>query len=518
MEKKEQSIFAYVKEHLDADGVYQGNALPDDPTPSLPRPLGSDDAYTYTADMPTDMPGAQAVCHMLQAYAEEPSEAARTLLEEALPNILCVGVCDALIELLSEDEVPQELLPLAEDWLYTSHKRELVKHAVVILGLLGLDKLRSEHSPTLWQDLLDLGRCEEFTFFVTFAYRVNNIAPQQELWTLLKCSKGWGRLFALTDIECTTEAEEEWVLRHGCEVEIDYVPICLLVMRKGRIMRHLVKKELDHATYNGCLLAATDFLVMLDRYYIGGDTLGAIDISDIDTEKLLREVLRHAEAYAAEPQELLPVIHLASGLQQLITDSNWTALPANVCHELSGRCDKLIYSRDWRDEINTRLFKADGSVDYTITEFAFELDIDIWDKLFAYLQQQPLASDLFPYLLALDSKRSQKVLNFIEKNINIYTQSERALMIPLKYLETHPGMNIPIITAALTSMYDWPRGAASILLEEWGHEQLTPPLRAALFTARRLSQNPLITMRIDALLENKPFNVATMLDQLDGKN
>jgi hypothetical protein len=43
-------------------------------------------------------------------------------------------------------------------------------------------------------------------------------------------------------------------------------------------------------------------------------------------------------------------------------------------------------------------------------------------------------------------------------------------------------------------------------------------LRAALITARRLSQHPLITMRIDALLENKPFSVATMLEQLGNKN
>ena len=87
-----------------------------------------------------------------------------------------------------------------------------------------------------------------------------------------------------------------------------------------------------------------------------------------------------------------------------------------------------------------------------------------------------------------------------------------------KYLETHPGTGVPIVTAALTSIYDWPRGAASIILEEWGHEQLTPALRAALITARRLSQHPLITMRIDALLENKPFSVATMLEQLSNKN
>lgn len=65
MDKNEHSIFAYVMDQLDENGIYQGGALIDDPTPSLPRPLGSDDAYIYTAEMPPDLPGAEAVCSML---------------------------------------------------------------------------------------------------------------------------------------------------------------------------------------------------------------------------------------------------------------------------------------------------------------------------------------------------------------------------------------------------------------------------------------------------------------------
>ena len=259
--------------------------------------------------------------------------------------------------------------------------------------------------------------------------------------------------------------------------------------------------------------------MMLDRYYIGNSDPTYIDISGIDSKTLISELLRHAERYDKTPADLIGIINISIGLQKLITDSNWAALPSNASHELVSRCEKLIYSRDWYEEVQAQLFKEDGSVNYTTAEFAFELDIDIWERLFDYLKQHPLESALFPYLLGFENdERPQKVLTFIEKNINTYTQSETALLIPLKYLETHPGTGVPIVTAALTSIYDWPRGAAPIILEEWGHEQLTPALRAALITARRLSQHPLITMRIDALLENKPFSVATMLEQLGNKN
>ena len=99
-------------------------------------------------------------------------------------------------------------------------------------------KLRKEHSENLWDDLVDLCRCEEFTFFLTFAYRINNIAPQDELWELVRSTRGWGRIFTLYDLECTTEEEEIWLLRHGCEIEIDYATICLVVMRKGQLLHH----------------------------------------------------------------------------------------------------------------------------------------------------------------------------------------------------------------------------------------------------------------------------------------
>lgn len=351
MTKNELSIFAYIIEHIDENGIYQGGALIDDPTPSLPRSLGSDDAYIYTAEIPPDLPGAEAVCSMLLAYADEPSAAAKAVLEEALTKILCISICDPLVELLSEDEVPEALLALAEDWLYTAHKRELVKYAIVLLAVFSLETLRREHSENLWDDLVDLCRCEEFTFFLTFAYRTNNIAPQEELWELVRSTKGWGRIFTLYDLECTAEEQEFWLLRHGCEIEIDYAPVCLVVMRKGLLLHHLHQQQLDYKTYRGCLLIINNFVIMLDRYYIGKGDPTYIDIGGIDTETLIRELLRHAERYAGSPTDLIGIINLSIGLQKLITDNNWAALPSNTCHELVSRCEKLIYSRDWQQEV-----------------------------------------------------------------------------------------------------------------------------------------------------------------------
>ena len=179
MDKNEHSIFAYVMDQLDENGIYQGGALIDDPTPSLPRPLGSDDAYIYTAEMPPDLPGAEAVCSMLLAYADEPSATAKAVLEEALIKILCVSVCDPLVELLSEDEVPEPLLALAEDWLYTAHKRELVKYAEKRAKETGYSKIIMHAMLSVVSFYERLGYHQEGDIFeekgITFVRMVKNL-------------------------------------------------------------------------------------------------------------------------------------------------------------------------------------------------------------------------------------------------------------------------------------------------------------------------------------------------------
>lgn len=506
MKKKELSIFAYIKEHINEDGVYNGGSLMDDPAPTLHRLAGADDAYIYTADVAPDEAAAEVIANVLLSYGNEPSPAAKELVEKTIVNTPCISVCDPLVDLLSSEEMPKKLTQLAEDWFYTAHNRELVKYAIIILAVDGLEKLRNDESKNLWKDLVDLARCEEFTFFLTYAYHINNIKPQEELWELARCTKGWGHLFSLRYLECKNEDAELWILQHGSEIEIDYPPVSLVVMRKGHIMRHLSKEHLDYETYRGCLMTVSNYVMMLSRYHIGNNEQGKIDISGIDTFKLISETLRHAENYASTANELIGILHLSALLKRLLNEDNWTALTANTTNELIGLCDKLIFALDWNNIIEHELFQEDGSVDYIITEFAFELGIDIWDKLFEHLQQQPLKSDIFPYLLSTATdEQIKKVLTFVEENLALYSQSETALLTPLRYLETHPGMGIPIVKASLTSIYDWPRGAATVTLENWGREYLTPSIQAALLTARRLCQYPFITIRIDALLENTPY-------------
>lgn len=232
----------------------------------------------------------------------------------------------------------------------------------------------------------------------------------------------------------------------------------------------------------------------------------------IDLEPLLNSFLRHAKDYATSPEEILDIVALCIGLNTLVDTQNWYKLSANQCHTLIAACDKIIYQKDWQEEIDTTLITEEG-VNYPLCDFVYELDIDIWQQLFSYFCEHPTEIQLLPYLLAFTGDdRSKQVLDVVERNIYQYLIDQNALLVPLRYLRNHPGEGIGIIIAALTSLYDWPRGIACMILDEWGHEHLTPALRHALHTAQSLSNHPVVNARIEALLTGKKFQIEDALE------
>ena len=54
-----QSIFKFVQDHINEEGRFTADFLPDDPSPTVPRPLGAEDAYYYTTEVPPDTEGAE---------------------------------------------------------------------------------------------------------------------------------------------------------------------------------------------------------------------------------------------------------------------------------------------------------------------------------------------------------------------------------------------------------------------------------------------------------------------------
>ena len=52
-----------------------------------------------------------------------------------------------------------------------------------------------------------------------------------------------------------------------------------------------------------------------------------------------------------------------------------------------------------------------------------------------------------------------------------------------------------------------------MVLDEWGHEHLTPALRHALRSAQSLTTHPSVIARIESLLTGKKFNIETLIEE-----
>ena len=229
---------------------------------------------------------------------------------------------------------------------------------------------------------------------------------------------------------------------------------------------------------------------------------------------MLCGLLRHAQYLAVIPEDLLDMITIANTLWSLLEENNLYSLSPNQCHELISRCDKMVYCQDWQEQIQQRLI-IDGQINYQLADFAYETEVDVWPRLFAYWQQHPLEYTLFPYLLSYEGDdRSQRVLQLITNQLPLYAAELHALVVPLRYLQTHPGQGEAIITAALSSLHELLRGCACDALESWEPQQLTPAIRDALRQTIRTSTDELVKARAAALLQGQKLDLEALMRKL----
>ena len=97
----------------------------------------------------------------------------------------------------------------------------------------------------------------------------------------------------------------------------------------------------------------------------------------IPLELLLQDFLRHAETYAKTPRNLLTIFAVKDRLEVLAAEKKGAVLTANAAQLLIGKCDSLIFYKDWEPEIRASLFDRNGRLNAEIVDFAADLDIDI---------------------------------------------------------------------------------------------------------------------------------------------
>jgi hypothetical protein len=511
----QESLFYYIQSHIDEDGRFTERYLPDgDDYINIIEP-GQTDAFYYTSDMPSNAEDASSLLQELRTYGVLPNQENRERLYRKVKD-MCLGeYCDPFIAGFNEGDMSPVIFDLARRLFYNARHREVLKFALLLFGLYGMRSIE-EQDPELWTDCVTAARCEEFTFSFLYACRVTNYISQKTVWELLGCTESWGKVFAIIDCQCPDEAHRLWLLKNGPDIDVEYPPLSVKLIQATQLDKFLKQPQIDYACYKSAVAILGNYMFLL-LHYKPDAVRENYNLTDIDLYSLLRNLLRHAQTHSRKAEDMLDMSTIATTIRNLQEDNSLYSLTPNQCNELIAICDKMIYSTDWRPIIEARLIE-DEQVNYRLADFAYELEIDIWQKLYDFWLLHPMEYTLLPYLLIDDDERhGQIVIEQLSTQLPLYASDMHALVVPLHYLREHPGMGEVILTAALHSIYELQRSCACDVLEAWGSEHLSPTMREAVKQAITGSTDELVQARLAAILEGKRLNVEAFIEHFKKK-
>lgn len=495
-----KTLYQYIIENIDAeDEKYIGNFLPDDQNPSVKHPLGSEEAFWIINGKPSNGNGAAEISNLVMEYFSYTDHTHKQKLYKALTDQAICLIMDALCAKLQEIELDDKAIALARSFFYNAKHRGPLKFAYLIFGIYGIERIK-DMDEELWADLITVAKCEEFTYVFIYACKLSNYEPMKAFWRLIGCTSGWGNVFAIEAVRCNNEAQELWLIQHGMDAEADFPPLAIHILEVSRMAQHMHEKEIDERTFKGAARIIYAFLTLVSNQ----DEAVAesnFDSSLFAPEGLIFDFYRHAKTHAVVPEDILPIQRINIILNSLACDNNILYLDCNSLHRLIALGDSIVFAKDWTQYIKNNIIQNEV-VNHKLCEFAVMIGIDNWKPIFDYLCDHPYEYELLPYIFSVDDMSCQKsALHFVEHHLKLYAIDEKALLVPLNYIVDYPGLGEKIIVAALTSVYDWPRGVACSVLETWGQKYITETIRMALKEAYRLSNNATVTKKIIGLID-----------------
>lgn len=511
----QQSLFDYIQQHIDEDGVFTESTLPDgNDYVNIVEP-GQTDAFYYTADMPSSDEDASTILKDLRAYLAEPCISTYQKLYKDLKDMSMAEYADPFIAAFDQDDMNETAFSLARRLLYNARHREPLKFAFLLFGLYSMQHIEEE-DPELWRDLVTTAHCEEFTFAFLYSCRVTNHISQKAVWELLGCTKGWGKVFAIIDCRCPDDDHRRWLLQNGPDIDVEYPPLSVKLIQETQLDKFLAQPVIDYPCYKSAVAILGNYMMLL-LHYKPEAVRENYNLTDINLYGMLKNLLHHALYLSVEAEDMLDMITIATSLRNMQEDNALYSLTPNQVSELIAACDKMVYATNWEPIIASRLFEGD-QVNYQLADLAYELELDIWQQLYDFWLAHPMEYTLLPYLLSYEGgSRSDKVLARLTEQLTLYASDLHSLVVPLHYLRTHPGKGETILCAALSSMYELLRSCACDVLEAWGPDYLSTTIKDNIYTAMRSSTDDLVQARLTAILQGRKLDIEAFLQRLKKK-
>ncbi|GAA1693237.1 hypothetical protein GCM10009733_106420 [Nonomuraea maheshkhaliensis] len=418
-------------------------------------------------------------------------------VRKAIGEARIVSLVDALLADVSSANLDHDgVYELGYALATESDEREAVKLGIALLGLFDAGNHRDE--------LMTLGRHDEFTLFAMIALRNTDDDPTADLWALARQVHGWGRIHLVEHLaQASDPAVREWIVRQGFRNDVATAYLAGTAAGAGDLAGRLAgtpDDELLEAA--GQILAAlTDEVgpvVGMPGYPEGRRAaelyLGHIEARTGDDRSAPGE-LRHflyvhaLRDYVAEHwPELLP--RCAGILARPIWAELAPAALAGADDDAAFRhavqaCELLGVPTAGALRDRLRVDPYDGAHWYALMRQATPQDVD---------ETLTLASEVLP-LAEIASGPGQ------DSGAGPTRRPHRALDMVLQRLTDWPGRGWPLIAAGLASPVVRNRNMAIRALSAWDHATLPADARTAAAAALRAEPDPEVRERLARLHE-----------------
>lgn len=219
---------------------------------------------------------------LLLAGSGESAKAVRKTEKFLIKNkVSALSIIDSIQRFIYEntDQLdPNEIFRFGVDLVIGSKNYEAVKIGLSILEIF------SDYNEHLLEAIMELSSCDEFTLFCIWAVRkLEN--GNDLIFRMAKNTSGWGKIFAVNNLEADTDEIREWLFNEGIKNSV-YPGYLAIKCFDESIARSLLENGMtdEQLTTMGIIV----LYLVLD-----GPTIG-IQAFD-DGENILHQYLEHAE-------------------------------------------------------------------------------------------------------------------------------------------------------------------------------------------------------------------------------
>jgi hypothetical protein len=480
--RTENSILKFLSSNLDEKGNLSEKAH------DLPDEKKNDDKIRFAPGLMDAMFGAddsddskkrigELTKHLKRVASKGDKLSEQEFYRLVTENESVIGIIDEFLQAVVNDSLPIEpyLFNYAKDLATKTDKRNAIKFGIAILGLC--------QNKSVLNDIKILGLHDEFTVYASIAIANLSDNAENDLWELAKKVDGWGKIQLVDRLSRPDVSEpiKDWLIYEGYKNSIMYEYLAYTCAINGELHKKLETDEISEKLFK----SASDIIEALIA--IGGP---AKDITTYPfASQVIQDFIRHAKIQANDISDFNAMLKIKDFLVELQNDigeqkeNGWNQdIISNCIIEIV----EILNSRDWKVAVYEGLKSNDNVMYWNAKHAAEKLEIDLWETVWAKLQEKPLdSSSWYDATHYSKPEHSDKIIDFALKHLPLDEMATGvrdsmgfgenynkfgSLDYVITFLENYPKKGEQIILTGLKCPVTRNRNMAIKVLDKWKKE------------------------------------------------